>query len=113
MTSFAFILGVLPLVLADGAGAAGQRAVGVGVIGGMLAATPFSVLFVPVFFVVVMKIFKTRPRLLGEQAQSFETEQEAYAYRHEIYKDVAEIETLDPSNSGENKDQPTESNPEK
>lgn len=113
MTSFAFILGVLPLVFADGAGAAGQRAVGVGVIGGMLAATPFSVLFVPVFFVVVMKIFKTRPRLLGEQAQSFETEQEAYAYRHEIYKDVAEIETLDPSNSGENKDQPTESNPEK
>ncbi|NLY64799.1 MAG: multidrug efflux RND transporter permease subunit [Alcaligenaceae bacterium] len=113
MTSFAFILGVLPLVLANGAGAAGQRAVGTGVIGGMLAATPFSVLFVPVFFVVVMSIFKTRPRLLGEQAESFVSEQESHEYRHEIYKDVAEIEMLDQSKENSSQNKPNENEPEK
>lgn len=70
MTSFAFILGVLPLVLASGAGAASQNAVGLGVFGGMLAATPLAVLFVPTFFVVVLSIFKTKPKLLGATAQS-------------------------------------------
>jgi len=68
MTSFAFILGVLPLALASGAGAASQNAVGLGVLGGMLAATPLAVLFVPTFFVVVLSLFKTRPRLLGAEA---------------------------------------------
>src|SRR5690606_21995933 len=62
MTSFAFILGVLPLALATGAGAASQNAVGLGVLGGMLAATPLAVLFVPTFFVVVLTLFKTRPK---------------------------------------------------
>ncbi|NYT82486.1 efflux RND transporter permease subunit [Alcaligenaceae bacterium] len=68
MTSFAFILGVLPLALATGAGAASQNAVGLGVLGGMLAATPLAVLFVPTFFVVVLTLFKTRPKLLGAHA---------------------------------------------
>ncbi|CAM5205195.1 Efflux pump membrane transporter OS=Castellaniella defragrans (strain DSM / CCUG 39792 / 65Phen)OX=1437824 GN=BN940_09761 PE=3 SV=1 [Castellaniella denitrificans] len=68
MTSFAFILGVVPLVLATGAGAASQNAVGLGVLGGMLAATPLAVLFVPTFFVVILKLFKTKPKLLGHQA---------------------------------------------
>ncbi|WP_459614753.1 multidrug efflux RND transporter permease subunit [Bordetella sp. 2513F-2] len=68
MTSLAFILGVIPLALATGAGAASQRAVGIGVLGGMLAATPFAVIFVPTFFVVVLGLFKTRPRLLGAEA---------------------------------------------
>ncbi|WP_322999840.1 efflux RND transporter permease subunit [Castellaniella sp.] len=68
MTSFAFILGVVPLVLASGAGAASQNAVGLGVLGGMLAATPLAVLFVPTFFVVILKLFKTKPKLLGHQA---------------------------------------------
>jgi len=68
MTSFAFILGVLPLAIATGAGAASQNAVGLGVLGGMLAATPLAVLFVPAFFVVVLSIFKTRPKLLGAHA---------------------------------------------
>ncbi len=68
MTSFAFILGVLPLAIATGAGAASQNAVGLGVLGGMLAATPLAVLFVPAFFVVVLSIFKTRPKLLGGHA---------------------------------------------
>lgn len=65
MTSFAFILGVLPLALSSGAGAASQNAVGIGVLGGMLAATPLAVLFVPTFFVVVMKLFKTQPKYFG------------------------------------------------
>ncbi|WP_159990525.1 multidrug efflux RND transporter permease subunit [Pelistega ratti] len=68
MTSFAFIMGVVPLTLATGEGAAGQQTVGLAVLGGMLAATPFSVAFVPVFFVAVLKFFKTKPpRLLGEE----------------------------------------------
>ncbi|AIL32809.1 multidrug efflux RND transporter permease subunit [Basilea psittacipulmonis] len=68
MTSFAFILGVVPLVYASGAGSAGQNAVGISVIGGMLAATPFSVIFVPTFFVVVMKLFRVKQsKLLRSQ----------------------------------------------
>jgi len=64
MTSFAFILGVVPLTLASGAGAASQKAVGFGVLGGMLAATPFAVVFVPIFFVTVLRFFKTKVKLL-------------------------------------------------
>jgi multidrug efflux pump len=57
MTSFAFILGVLPLAIASGAGSASQRAIGTGVMGGMLTATFLAVLLVPVFFVVVRRLF--------------------------------------------------------
>ena len=60
MTSLAFILGVLPLVIAGGAGSASQRAIGTGVMGGMITASTLGVLFVPMFFVVVRKIFKGR-----------------------------------------------------
>ncbi len=52
MTSFAFILGVVPLVLAHGAGAAGQQALGTAVFGGMLASTILAVFFIPIFFVI-------------------------------------------------------------
>jgi multidrug efflux pump len=62
MTSLAFILGVLPLVIASGAGAASQRAIGTGVMGGMIAATSLGVFFVPVFFVVVRSLFKGSER---------------------------------------------------
>ena len=62
MTSFAFILGVMPLVLASGAGSASQRAIGTGVMGGMLSATALGVFFVPVFFVLVRKLFKGSER---------------------------------------------------
>jgi multidrug efflux pump len=55
MTSMAFVLGVLPLALANGAGSASQNAVGTGVIGGMLAATFIATLFIPMFFVVVSR----------------------------------------------------------
>ena len=62
MTSLAFILGVLPLVLATGAGSAGQRAIGTGVMGGMITATVLAVFLVPIFFVVVRTLFKGKVR---------------------------------------------------
>jgi multidrug efflux pump len=62
MTSLAFGLGVLPLVLASGAGSASQRAIGTGVIGGMVTGTALAVIFVPVFFVVVRSLFKGSDR---------------------------------------------------
>jgi multidrug efflux pump len=57
MTSMAFGLGVLPLALATGAGSASQRAIGTGVLGGILTGTALAVLFVPIFFAVVRGIF--------------------------------------------------------
>ena len=60
MTSLAFSFGVLPLAIAVGASAASQNAIGTGVIGGMLSATAFGVLFIPVFFVVVMRLVARR-----------------------------------------------------
>jgi HAE1 family hydrophobic/amphiphilic exporter-1 len=56
MTSFAFILGVVPLVFADGAGAASQQALGTAVFGGMIASTILAVFFVPVFFLVFQNL---------------------------------------------------------
>jgi len=61
MTSFAFILGVLPLAASRGAGSASQNAIGTGVIGGMAAAVALGIFFVPIFFVVVRRIFKAKP----------------------------------------------------
>ncbi|MFJ1311448.1 multidrug efflux RND transporter permease subunit [Agrobacterium sp. P15N1-A] len=60
MTSLAFALGVVPLMLARGASAETQHAIGTGVFGGMISATVLAVLFVPVFYVVVMKMFNRR-----------------------------------------------------
>ncbi|MCU6666797.1 efflux RND transporter permease subunit [Silvania hatchlandensis] len=57
MTSLAFILGVMPLVISHGAGSGAQNAVGTGVMGGMLSATLLAIFFVPVFFVVVRRRF--------------------------------------------------------
>ena len=62
MTSLAFMMGVLPLAIATGAGSASQRAIGTGVIGGMITGTALAVVFVPVFFVVVRSLFKTSER---------------------------------------------------
>jgi multidrug efflux pump len=60
MTSLAFILGVLPLAFASGAGSASQRAIGTGVMGGMISGTLLAVFLVPVFFVVVRRLFQGR-----------------------------------------------------
>ncbi len=62
MTSMAFTLGVLPLAIASGAGSASQRAIGTGVMGGMITGTALAVFFVPVFFVVVRRFFKGSER---------------------------------------------------
>jgi len=66
MTSLAFILGVLPLVVANGAGAASQRALGTGVVGGMLSATLLGVIFVPIFFVAVLSLRERRSKGSGK-----------------------------------------------
>jgi HAE1 family hydrophobic/amphiphilic exporter-1 len=62
MTSFAFILGVLPLVVATGAGANARRSIGITVASGMLASTCIAVLFVPAFFVVLQRLSERRVR---------------------------------------------------
>ena len=62
MTSFAFILGVLPLVVASGAGANARRSIGITVASGMLASTCIAVLFVPAFFVVLQRLSERKPR---------------------------------------------------
>ncbi len=62
MTSLAFILGVLPLVISRGAGSAAQNAIGTGVMCGMIAATVLAVFLVPVFFVVIRTVFKGSER---------------------------------------------------
>ncbi len=71
MTSIAFVLGVLPLAISTGAGANGRRAIGTGVMGGMIAATVLAVFFVPVFYVVVRRIFPghTRKAAAHEESQ--------------------------------------------
>ena len=80
MTSMAFILGVLPLVIATGAGAASRRSIGTGVLGGMLAATFLAIFFVPLFFVLIGRLSQrvtggaiTVPTRTPTQADSEET----------------------------------------
>src|SRR2546430_6879147 len=70
MTSFAFILGVVPLVWASGAGAASRQSLGTAVFGGMISSTLLAVFFVPVFFVVMQGLIEwrygpPRPRSTG------------------------------------------------
>jgi HAE1 family hydrophobic/amphiphilic exporter-1/multidrug efflux pump len=57
MTSLAFVFGVMPLAISTGAGAGGQNAIGRAVVGGMLSATVLAIFFVPMFFVVVLRLF--------------------------------------------------------
>jgi multidrug efflux pump subunit AcrB len=56
MTAFAFILGVLPLMFATGAGAASRQSIGTAVFGGMLAATVLTLVFVPVFYALIERL---------------------------------------------------------
>jgi multidrug efflux pump len=80
MTSLAFTLGVLPLALASGAGSASQRAIGTGVIGGMLTGTVLAVVFVPIFFVLVRTFFKGSERQNRHDAEQ--------AQHHGVQKDA-------------------------
>ena len=68
MTSLAFGLGVVPLVIASGASSETQHAIGTGVLGGMITATVLAVFFVPVFFVVVLGLQERAARFLGRHA---------------------------------------------
>ncbi len=61
MTSLAFMFGVLPLALSTGAGSGGRTAIGVGVLGGTLSATLLGVFFVPLFFVLIRRLFAKKP----------------------------------------------------
>ena len=67
MTSFAFILGVSPLVFSTGAGANARRAIGTGVVGGMLTAALLGVLFVPVFYVAIRRLMGDKLNGEGEK----------------------------------------------
>ncbi len=66
MTSIAFVVGVLPLAISTGAGAQSRHAIGTGVMGGMIAATLLAVFLVPVFFVVMRRIFPGHARHIKE-----------------------------------------------
>ncbi|MGX5844264.1 efflux RND transporter permease subunit [Mesorhizobium sp. ArgA1] len=67
MTSFAFILGVAPLVLATGAGASARKSIGITVFSGMIASTCLAVLFVPAFFVLLQRFEEWRAERKGKQ----------------------------------------------
>jgi multidrug efflux pump len=83
MTSFAFILGVLPLAISSGAGSGGQNAIGTGVVGGMLSATILAIFFVPVFFVVVLKLFRVKP-IQAEATRHAKPYRERDTDRHDV-----------------------------
>lgn len=75
MTSFAFILGLIPLMLANGAGAVGNRSIGTGAVGGMLIGTVFGVFVIPVFFVIFQSIqekFTRAPELDDDELETVE-----------------------------------------
>ncbi|AYR23469.1 efflux RND transporter permease subunit [Herbaspirillum rubrisubalbicans] len=74
MTSMAFILGVLPMVLGSGAGAGAQHALGTAVIGGMLSGTLLAIFFVPLFFVIIMKLFARKPHAAPQGQPAISTE---------------------------------------
>ena len=68
MTSFAFILGVLPLAIATGAGSGSQNSIGIGVMGGMIAATLLGVFFVPLLYVMVAGTVRRWRKVPAENA---------------------------------------------
>ena len=76
MTSFAFILGVLPLVFATGAGASARNTIGWTVMGGMLAATSLAIFIVPVLFVVITRISYSPKKLEALRLQALENSEE-------------------------------------
>ncbi len=73
MTSLAFILGVLPLVISSGAGASSRNAIGTGVMGGMISATVLAIFFVPLFFVLVMHYFTSHKSKEARMAAAVES----------------------------------------
>ncbi len=78
MTSFAFILGVLPLVFATGAGALGRRSVGTTIVGGMVLSTVLNLFFIPVLYVILSSLLKSKTETPGKEKKG-EAEQLAHA----------------------------------
>jgi multidrug efflux pump subunit AcrB len=70
MTSFAFILGVFPLAVATGAGAGARVSVGTSVVGGMLASTLLSVIFIPVLYVVIRSLAPGKARRTADDDEA-------------------------------------------
>ena len=70
MTSLAFTLGVVPLAISTGAGSGAQNAIGTGVIGGVVTGTILAVIFVPLFFLLVLKLFRTKPKQEGRPVET-------------------------------------------
>ncbi|HUP28664.1 MAG TPA: efflux RND transporter permease subunit, partial [Usitatibacter sp.] len=87
MTSLAFILGVLPLAVSSGAGAGARHSVGMGVMGGMLAATFLAIFFVPFFYKLIMG------RKLNEPRSSDELKREA-AHHREMHRHAVPHEVV-------------------
>ena len=80
MTSMAFILGVVPLVISSGAGAASRQSIGTGVFGGMLAATFLAIFFVPLFFVLIRKLGS---RMKGKSADTLAEDRDEHVLEGE------------------------------
>ena len=73
MTSMAFMLGVTPLAIASGAGAASQNAIGIAVMGGMMAATFLAIFFVPMFYVAVEKLFHRKEKETNDESNNLKS----------------------------------------
>jgi multidrug efflux pump len=84
MTSMAFILGVLPLAISNGAGSASQHAIGTGVIGGMITATFLAIFMIPMFFVVIRAKFAGEKEDADVALQHYE---EHHAHDHDQDQD--------------------------
>jgi len=83
MTAFAFILGVLPLVRASGAGAEGRKVMGMAVFAGMLVATILGVVLVPVLFVAVERLFGEKAKAAVKPPPAPHVEEEEEEEQHE------------------------------
>ncbi len=81
MTSIAFGLGVLPLALSKGAGSGSQNAIGTGIVGGAITTTLLGLFFVPLYFVVVLKLFRVKPRHAPEIPEAAAQEEKEVVYR--------------------------------
>jgi hydrophobic/amphiphilic exporter-1 (mainly G- bacteria), HAE1 family len=70
MTSFAFILGVLPLVFATGSGSLGRQSVGTTIVGGMLFSTILNLVFIPVLYVILSQVLKRKVAKIGAEPEA-------------------------------------------
>jgi hydrophobic/amphiphilic exporter-1 (mainly G- bacteria), HAE1 family len=70
MTSFAFILGVLPLVFATGSGSLGRQSVGTTIVGGMLFSTVLNLVFIPVLYVILSQVLKRKVTKIGAEPEA-------------------------------------------